>query len=136
VAARPGLQLALGLLKKGYEIRVVQNRTAEEIEKGRVLSSQCMFGDSIQAERDLGIDFWTEYCPPVEGISFTVPHPEKAGEKVIDWVGPSGSQCIFRRPARQDPGLDGRIRAARRQARAQGRGHLGYGDSMLARTIW
>ncbi len=82
-----GFQLALGLLKKGYQIRVVQNRTADEIEKGKVLSSQCMFGESIQHERDLGIDFWTEYCPPVEGISFSVPHPEKPGEKVIDWTG-------------------------------------------------
>jgi len=82
-----GLMVALGLLKKGYQVRVVQNRTAEDIAQGKIMSSQCMFGDSIQAERDLGIDFWTEYCPPVEGIAFSVPHPELPGEKVIDWVG-------------------------------------------------
>jgi len=82
-----GLMVALGLLKKGYQVRVVQNRTAEDIAQGKIMSSQCMFGDSIQAERDLGIDFWTEYCPPVEGIAFTVPHPEAPGEKAIDWVG-------------------------------------------------
>lgn len=82
-----GLMVALGLLKKGYQVRVVQNRTAEDIAQGKIMSSQCMFGDSIQAERDLGIDFWTELCPPVEGIAFTVPHPEVPGEKAIDWVG-------------------------------------------------
>jgi len=82
-----GLMVALGLLKKGYQVRVVQNRTAEDIAQGKIMSSQCMFGDSVQAERDLGIDFWTELCPPVEGIAFTVPHPEAPGEKVIDWVG-------------------------------------------------
>lgn len=82
-----GLMVALGLLKNGYQVRVVQNRTADDIANGRIMSSQCMFGDSVQAERDLGIDFWTEYCPPVEGIAFTVPHPEQPGEKVIDWVG-------------------------------------------------
>lgn len=82
-----GLMVALGLLKKGYQVRVVQNRTAEDIAQGRIMSSQCMFGDSVQAERDLGIDFWTELCPPVEGIAFTVPHPEAPGEKAIDWVG-------------------------------------------------
>lgn len=83
-----GLQLALGLLKNGYKVRVVQNRTAEEIRDGRVLSSQCMFGEAVQNERDLGIDFWTyEICPPVEGISFAVPDPERPGEKVIDWAG-------------------------------------------------
>jgi len=56
-----GLMVALGLLKKGYQVRVVQNRTAEDIANGKIMSSQCMFGDSVQAERDLGIDFWTEY---------------------------------------------------------------------------
>jgi len=82
-----GLMVALGLLKQGYQVRVVQNRTAEDIASGKIMSSQCMFGDSVQAERNLGIDFWTELCPPVEGIAFTVPHPEVAGEKVIDWAG-------------------------------------------------
>jgi len=82
-----GLQLAIGLLKAGHQVRVVQNRTADDIRTGRIMSSQCMFGDSIEAERDLGIDFWTDHCPPVEGIAFAVPHPEQPGEKVIDWVG-------------------------------------------------
>lgn len=65
----------------------MQNRTAEEIEKGKVLSSQCMFHNAVQNERDLGIDFWSDTCPPVEGINFMVPSPEKPGEKVVDWVG-------------------------------------------------
>lgn len=82
-----GLQVALGLLQQGYKVRVVQNRTAEEVEKGKVLSSQCMFAAAVQHERDLGIDFWSDICPPVEGISFTVPHPEQPGAKAIDWVG-------------------------------------------------
>ncbi|HHZ08386.1 MAG TPA: FAD-binding oxidoreductase [Rhizobiales bacterium] len=82
-----GLQLGIGLLKNGYKVRVVQNRTAEEIEKGKVLSSQCMFHNAVQNERDLGIDFWSDTCPPVEGINFMVPSPDKPGEKVIDWVG-------------------------------------------------
>ncbi len=82
-----GLQLGIGLLKAGHKVRVVQNRTAEEIEKGKVLSSQCMFGASVQHERDLGIDFWSDTCPPVEGINFMVPHPEQPGAKAIDWTG-------------------------------------------------
>ncbi|TDK43804.1 styrene monooxygenase/indole monooxygenase family protein [Antarcticimicrobium luteum] len=82
-----GLQLGLGLLKAGHKVRVVQNRTADEIEKGKVLSSQCMFGASVQHERDLGLDFWSDSCPPVEGINFMVPHPELPGEKAIDWTG-------------------------------------------------
>lgn len=82
-----GLQLGIGLLKAGHQVRIVQNRTADDIANGRVLSSQCMFHTAVQNERDLGIDFWSDNCPPVEGISFSVPDPEGSGRKVIDWVG-------------------------------------------------
>lgn len=82
-----GLQLGIGLLRAGHQVRIVQNRTGEEIASGRVLSSQCMFDRAVQNERDLGIDFWAESCPPVEGISFSVPNPDGSGTKVIDWVG-------------------------------------------------
>ena len=81
-----GFQLAIGLLQKGYQVRVVQNRDAQDMATGKVLSSQCMFGDAIEAERALSIDFWTDHCPPVEGISFSVPHPEVPGAKAVDWA--------------------------------------------------
>lgn len=81
-----GLQLALGLLKGGgYDVRVVQNRTGNEIAKGKVTSSQCMFHDALQAERDLGINFWEEQCPTVDSVNFTVPAPDGSGAKAIDW---------------------------------------------------
>lgn len=82
-----GLQLGIGLLKAGHAVRIVQNRTGEEIEKGKVLSSQCMFDVALQNERDLGINFWEAACPTVDSINFTVPHPEVAGAKTIDWNG-------------------------------------------------
>lgn len=82
-----GLQLAIGLLKAGNAVRVVQNRTAKDIAEGRVLSSQCMFHNSIEHERQLGIDYWTETCPPVEGINFMVPAPDGQGDRAINWTG-------------------------------------------------
>jgi Styrene monooxygenase A putative substrate binding domain len=82
-----GLQLALGLQQNGYDVRVVQNRTAEEIATGRVTSSQCMFDNALQNERDLGINFWEAECPTVDSINFTVPAPEAPGIKAIDWNG-------------------------------------------------
>ncbi len=82
-----GLQLGIGLLQAGHQVRIVQNRTAGEIEQGRVLSSQCMFSNSVQHERDLGIDFWSDTCPPVQGINFIVPNPDGSGTRVIDWAG-------------------------------------------------
>src|SRR5690348_8559093 len=82
-AGQSGLQLALGLLQKGYEVTVVSNRTAEQIRNGRVTSSQFMFHDSLQNERDLGINFWEKDCPVTEGIAFTIPGPEKT--KALFW---------------------------------------------------
>ena len=67
-------------------MRVVQNRTADGVAQGKVLSSQCMFSNAVQHERDLGIDFWSAECPPVEGINFTVPNPDGSGTKLIDWA--------------------------------------------------
>lgn len=81
-----GLQLGIGLLKAGHQVRIVQNRTATEVAQGKVLSSQCMFSNAVQHERDLGIDFWSTECPPVQGINFIVPNPDGSGTKVIDWA--------------------------------------------------
>ncbi|MFC3612630.1 styrene monooxygenase/indole monooxygenase family protein [Lutimaribacter marinistellae] len=79
-----GLQLGIGLLQKGYDVKIIQDRTGEEIASGRVLSSQCQFDAALQHERDLGLNYWEDECPPVEGISFVVPNPEGPG-KAIDW---------------------------------------------------
>lgn len=84
-AGQSGLQLALGLQARGYGVTVVSNRSADDIRGGKVMSSQCMFHDSLQLERDRGLAFWEQDCPPVEGISFAVPHPEQAGVKALSW---------------------------------------------------
>jgi 2-polyprenyl-6-methoxyphenol hydroxylase-like FAD-dependent oxidoreductase len=84
-AGQAGLQLALGLIEEGHEITVVSNRTPDDIRDGRVMSSQCMFDAALQTERDLGLAFWESECPPVEGISLTVPAPDGNG-KAIDWA--------------------------------------------------
>jgi hypothetical protein len=84
-AGQAGLQLGLGLVQNGYEVTVVSNRTPEDIYNGRVMSSQCMFDEALQHERDLGINFWDEECPPVEGIALSVPAPDGSG-KAIDFA--------------------------------------------------
>ncbi|HEV3403891.1 MAG TPA: styrene monooxygenase/indole monooxygenase family protein [Gaiellaceae bacterium] len=83
-AGQAGLQLALGLLRAGHEVTVVSNRTAEEIATGPVLSSQCMFGSALQTERALGLDHWTDACPPVDGISLAV--PDREGGRALNWA--------------------------------------------------
>lgn len=83
-AGQAGLMVGIGLLDAGHEVRMVSNRTPEQLRDGKVLSSQCMFGAAIAREAELGLDFWREECPQVEGISFTV--PDGQGGKAITWA--------------------------------------------------
>ena len=83
-AGQSGLQLGLGLLQNGYRVRLISNRTAEDIATGKVMSSQFMFNDSLQAERDLGINFWEKECPNTDGLGITIAGPD--GGKAVSWV--------------------------------------------------
>ena len=79
-AGQSGLQLGISLLDEGYEVTLVSNRTPEEIRNGRIASSQCMFDQARSYERAYGLELWPD-APTVDGLSFTIPHPELAGQK-------------------------------------------------------
>src|SRR5437879_8834820 len=83
-AGQSGLQIGIGLLDAGYEVILYSDRSADDIQRGHVLSSQCMFDSALETEPDLGLNYWEEECPKVEGISFAVPNP--VGGRVIDWA--------------------------------------------------
>lgn len=85
-AGQSGLPLALSLQARGDEVTLLTNRSPEDLRRGRVLSSQCMFDAALQIERDHGLDLWGRDCPPVEGIGLAVPHPAQPGERLIDWA--------------------------------------------------
>ena len=57
-AGESGLLLGLGLRNAGYDVTIVSNRSPEQIHLGKVTSSQVMFETALQAERDLGLNFW------------------------------------------------------------------------------
>jgi Styrene monooxygenase A putative substrate binding domain len=78
-----GLQLAFGLQEQGYEVTVASNRAPEQVFNGPVTSSQFMFNDSLQNERDLGINFWEKECPITAGIAFAIPGPD--GTRALFW---------------------------------------------------
>ena len=85
-AGQSGLQLGLGLRQKGYSVRLVSNRTAEDFAAGKVMSSQFMFNDALQSERDLGINYWEKQCPYTDAVGVTIGAPD--GGKAVDWVYP------------------------------------------------
>jgi hypothetical protein len=84
-AGQAGLQLALGLQARGYDVTVMTNRTADEIRTGRVMSTQVMFATALGHERDLGLDFWADQAPDVDGVGVSVTAPD--GSRAIDWLG-------------------------------------------------
>jgi hypothetical protein len=67
-----GLQLGLGLRQKNLDVSIVSNRTPDDIRNGRVTSTQGMFDDALQSERDLGINFWEHDCPNMDGAGFNL----------------------------------------------------------------
>jgi flavin reductase (DIM6/NTAB) family NADH-FMN oxidoreductase RutF len=71
-AGQSALVLGLGLLGRGYPVTMVSNRSAAEVLAGPVMSSQCMFESALQVEKALGLDFWSDECPPLHGLALTV----------------------------------------------------------------
>ncbi|MFI6700681.1 styrene monooxygenase/indole monooxygenase family protein [Streptomyces sp. NPDC050509] len=84
-AGQSGLQLALGLQSRGYEVTLMSNRTADEIRSGRIMSTQAMFDTALQHERDLQLNFWESHAPRIEGLGVSVAAPDAS--RPIDWVG-------------------------------------------------
>ncbi|MCC3779396.1 styrene monooxygenase/indole monooxygenase family protein [Streptomyces sp. UNOB3_S3] len=89
-AGQSGLQLALGLQAKGYDVTVMSNRTPEEIRSGRVMSTQMMFRTALRYERELGLNFWEGLAPRALGLGFSVAGtvPGVPGvQRPVDWIG-------------------------------------------------
>lgn len=82
-AGQSGLQLAIGLLKNGYDVTLYSDRTPDQIYNGTVSSTQCMFDNALQTERDLNLNLWDQYAPELEGIMLRVAGPN--GQPALDW---------------------------------------------------
>ena len=54
-AGQFGLHLGIALLRQGYEVKIVTNRTGDQIRDGRVLSSQILFPPAQAMEQELGL---------------------------------------------------------------------------------
>lgn len=101
-AGQSGLQLALGLQGKGYDVTLISNRTADQIRSGKVTSSQIMYDRAMQTERALGIDLWQDQTPQVNALAIAVGNPLDRSSKIADWSGQ------FERPAQS---VDQRVKA-------------------------
>ncbi|RLL68865.1 styrene monooxygenase/indole monooxygenase family protein [Streptomyces sp. Z26] len=93
-AGQAGLQLALGLQSRGYEVTVMSQRTPDEIRHGRVTSTQVMFDRALQHERDAGLHCWEDKAPVIEGLGVSVAAADPATgtapdfpARAVDWLG-------------------------------------------------
>jgi hypothetical protein len=102
-AGQSGLQLALGLQQKGYEVTLLSNRRSEQIRTGKVTSSQIMFDRAMQTERYLGLDLWQDTTPQVDALAIALGHPEQRSTRIADW------SSKFAKPAQS---VDQRVKAA------------------------
>ncbi|NMO57498.1 FAD-binding oxidoreductase [Actinoplanes sp. TBRC 11911] len=84
-AGQSGLQLALGLQARRYDVTVMTDRGPYDVRAGNVLSTQVMFANAVATERSLGLDLWTDQAPRIDGLGISVAGPDAA--RVINWVG-------------------------------------------------
>lgn len=75
-AGQSGLMVGVGLVRKGYDVTIVSDRTPEEIRNGRITSSQGMQAIPIQLEREMGLRLWEDIYDPWDGVQFNVLDPE------------------------------------------------------------
>lgn len=82
-AGQSGLQLALTLREHDYDVTVMSARTPEEIRRGKVMSTQAMFQQALQHERDHGLNLWEEETVNIEGLGPCLGGPD--GEPALNW---------------------------------------------------
>lgn len=74
-AGQAGLLLGIGLLRHGYAVRLVSDRTPESIRGGSILSTQCVFGTARAYERAQELNLWDESCPSIPSVEVRVAGP-------------------------------------------------------------
>jgi 2-polyprenyl-6-methoxyphenol hydroxylase-like FAD-dependent oxidoreductase len=84
-AGQAGLVLAIGLLEKGYRVRLVSGESAAQIANGPMRSTQGMFHDALQIERELGLELWGDVAPQIRALQFGLIGPD--GNPAIAWRG-------------------------------------------------
>ena len=87
--------VGVGLVRKGYDVTIVSDRTPEEIRNGRVTSSQGMQATPISYEREMGLRLWDDIYHPWDGLEFNVLDPQD-GSKLTSFaqrVGPQNGRA-------------------------------------------
>ncbi|GAB2878907.1 hypothetical protein GCM10027093_12870 [Paraburkholderia jirisanensis] len=93
-AGQAGLQMTLSLLGQGHAVTLITERSAEDIESGYVMSSQCLFGTALKLEHEVAASQWDDRCPPITGISFAMSDGASPSSKMTSWRGELASAAM------------------------------------------
>jgi hypothetical protein len=74
-AGQSGLQLALSLRAEQYDVTILSARTPDEIRNGWPTSTQGMFHQALQTERDYGLNLWDDTVPAFGGLRLALSAP-------------------------------------------------------------
>lgn len=100
-AGQAGMVLSFGLLEEGCDVTVFESRTAEEIERGRILSTAMVFDQQLDVERRLGLHEWEGRAPVCNGMHATLRLPN--GEIILQVQGALDETC---------QGVDARLKSS------------------------
>ncbi|MFI5706349.1 styrene monooxygenase/indole monooxygenase family protein [Kribbella sp. NPDC051620] len=68
-AGQAGLLAAHDLLRQGYEVTLFSDKTPEDfLERARPTGTAARFDVALSYERDLGLDYWRDKAPHIDGI--------------------------------------------------------------------
>lgn len=87
-AGQGGLMLGIGLLDEGFDVTILSDRTPDQIRTGIVPSSAGLSPDAQKAEEELGLNFWDDQVPTLEGVHLDVVTPD--GNVAMTVEGPWG----------------------------------------------
>lgn len=87
-AGQSGLMLGLYLRSRRYDVTILTNRSAADVAGGQIMSTQVMFGESIELERSAVEHFWQHTVPGICNIEFTQVDPD--GRRRVNWTGRLG----------------------------------------------
>jgi hypothetical protein len=75
-AGQSGLHLAIRLLKSGYDVTIISERSAGEIFNGPPTGATYLFNDTLQLEKELGLDLWHDTACHSTGFNINFGTPD------------------------------------------------------------